>query len=99
RALTDFIDQLGPLTGNVANLDNNKKYIAGNTGVYYRQSLVTGQTLLEVLREPNITVKQKLNLIKPVVDLCIEVCGHIRPEDGAPANAEAVFKLSPIDVG
>ncbi len=94
-----YIDQLGPLTGTLANLDDKEVHIANNKGVYYRQSLVDGQSLLEVLRDPEKTRKQRINVLKPVAALCVEVCASVQPRDCATHSADEVFKLTQIDLG
>jgi hypothetical protein len=98
-AQTKFLEQLGPLTGNLASLDNSKKYLSNNLGVYYRQSLVTGPTLLEVLCASDKTSKQRLNSLKPVVRLCIDVCQSVSLAKAGVVHPKNVFGLSPIDKG
>ena len=99
NAPTRFLDQLGPLSGTFATLDNNKRYLAGNAGVYYRQSLVSGQTLLETLAESNKTTKQRVKVLKAIVKLCLGVCRSIPLPNCAVTEAKDAFRLSPIDLG
>lgn len=99
NAPTRFLEQLGPLSGTFATLDNNKRSLAGNAGVYYRQSLVSGQTLLETLAESGKTTKQRVKVLKAIVKLCIGVCRSIPLPNCAVTEAKDAFKLSPIDLG
>jgi hypothetical protein len=92
-----YFDRLGPLNAHLGYLDPEKKDLLTTLGVYYRQALVEGDPLLELLRGNDWSHNQ--NILEPVVGLCIDVYRSVEPHDCATSLAHDLFKLTPTDIG
>jgi hypothetical protein len=92
-----YFDRLGPLNAHLGYLDPEKKDLLTTLGVYYRQALVEGEPLLELLYG-NDWIHNR-SILEPVVGLCIDVYSSLAPPDCAISPARDLFKLTPTDIG
>ncbi len=97
NAQKTYLDRLGPLNAHLGYLDPDKKDLLTTLGVYYRQALVEGDPLLELLRGNDWAHNR--NILEPVVGLCLDVYKSIAPHDCAVTLARDLFKLTPTDIG
>lgn len=97
EAQTKYLGQLGPLAGHLVTIDPVRRTLLGGIGVYYRQVLIEGSQLIELIEGKEWRENERI--LKTIVDLCISVYKAVNLAHTPEMVARDVFLLSPIDIG